>query len=230
MSPPRSCAIRDLASRPLMVGCHGWNSSGHYMRAFVRPAMELGMIYYSFEYGWMLAKRFRNRGIAERLTRFANFWATVIGAPTIVIAHSNGAEVALRAAQQTPHIAALVLVNAALDHDASFPNTLRFVHNWYSPGDRAVRVASLIPLSLWGRLGACPYAGPSPRVRNFDKQNGYGPLYSSRSHSDVFDREHLRQYFLPLIVHTAKEAWEKTALQRQTSPGPATSATGSSAS
>lgn len=188
---PRDC------NRPLIITVHGWNSGGMYMKFFNPYFEQLGYKTYNYEYGWMLAASLRNGNIAKRILSFVRFAHDVCGVDSIIVAHSNGCVVSNYAAWMSPYIKGLVLVNAALENDVEFPPTLAFIHNWYSPSDRVVRLAALIPFHYWGNLGARPYQGVSPQVKNFNKEHDYE--LSSDDHSDIFQPA-LREYFMPKMA------------------------------
>ena len=192
-------------SKPLIVTVPGWNSAGWYMKRFNIYAARQGVQIYNFGYGWMLFKTLRNGGIVQRLVDFINFYAKQQQATRIIgIGHSNGCEILWKAAQRCHQMNGLVLINAALDNDVIFPESLGFVHNWYSPSDWVVRLASWIPFNDWGRLGATPYQGVSAMVTDYNKEAEFG--HCSGSHSDVFRVPALRDYFLPLMLNKARKA------------------------
>lgn len=179
------------------------------MKRFNPHADHRGIAIYNFGYGWILFKTLRNGGIVQRLVDFIHFVGKHrAGTRVIGIGHSNGCEILWKAAQRCPQLQGLVYINAALDGDVMFPETLQFVHNWYSPSDWVVRLASWIPFNDWGRLGATPYEGVSAMVANFNKENDFE--LQSESHSDVFRFAGLRDYFLPLMLDTALRAYRSS--------------------
>ncbi len=95
-----------------------------------------------------------------------------------VIAHSNGAHIALSAAAQGAQIGWMILVNPALYTRAEFPGHVREIVVFHSPGDQAVeagrwwrRATAVLPWR-WGKrhhfgaMGKYGYAGLDRRVRN----------------------------------------------------------------
>lgn len=186
--------------KPLIITVHGWNSGGLYMKYFNPHFAALDYPVYNYEYGWMLAASLRNRSIARRILAFVRFAWEVCGRKSVIVAHSNGAVVSNYAAWMSEQITGLVLVNAALNRDIEFAPSLAFVHNWYSPGDWPLRLARLIPFHAWGDLGARPYDGVSPNVTNFNKGGSRDFMLHSKRHSDLFYREPLRSYYMPMMA------------------------------
>lgn len=180
--------------RPLLMTIPGWNSPGHYMRYYVSPAEKMGYLIYCYNHGWMLAKSMRNPGIARRIVNFVEFWHRISGGTVVAITHSNGTELGWRVADLTPWLSGIVSVNGALDADIIFPDRLQFVHNWYSPSDKAVSLASFLPGNRWGKFGAVPYDGVSAMVKNFNKEEDFDLI--SDSHSDQYTERDLRQFFI----------------------------------
>lgn len=190
---------------PLLLTVHGWNSPGRYMHGYDEFAARRGFVIFNFEYGWILFATARNRGIVHRILDFVLWYHDLTGQRTVMIGHSHGCKLAWEIARKTELVIGLALNNAALDEDVAFPPHVRFVHNWYTPGDLAVRIGGLIPGHSWGRLGARPYAGPSPQVRDFNKGADF-PDHVSRGHSDTYSDHRLRRFYLPRQIEEIEGA------------------------
>ena len=165
------------------------------MRYYNPYVQAVGATVFNWNYGWILAKTARNSGIVDRVVDFVQFMqAHTRYDRAVLIGHSNGCEIAWSVSRRTPLVVGLCLNNAALNADTRFPERLKFVHNWYTPHDKAVWVAKWIPFNRWGGLGAQAYAGVSSNVKNFNK--GVGKPHSE-SHSDTYTNQKLREHFLP---------------------------------
>lgn len=205
---PRMKPLVANYDRPLIITVHGWKSPGGYMHTVALHAECRGYMAFCFNYGWMLAKSLRNKGIAERIVYFVDFWHRVTGQKVVGIGHSNGGELLWRASQMTEWLQGLVLINAALDEDIKFPDTLDFVHNWYSPSDHAVGFAQWIPGNKWGNLGGQAYTGLSQMVVDFNKEKDYLP-HVSDSHSDQFTEPRVRDFFIPRQIDAITETLQE---------------------
>lgn len=144
-------------------------------------------------YGWLglLGVRLMN-------TRFARLIADMAEPGDVVLAHSNGAAIAVEAAELGAPFAELVLINPALDSDREFPEQLNQITIWHSPSDSPLWISKFLPWHAWGDMGAVGYRGPyDVRVMSINKENGF-PV-SSKEHSDVFAPGKL-EFFAPLII------------------------------
>lgn len=95
-----------------------------------------------------------------------------------VIAHSNGAWIAVKAAEQGAQLGWMILVNPALYTRQEFPAHVRQIVVYHSPGDQAVeagrwwrRVTGVLPWRWgnrhhFGAMGKYGYQGADRRVRN----------------------------------------------------------------
>ncbi len=144
-------------------------------------------------YGWrgLLGVRFLNN-------TFGRLVADLSEPGDIVVGHSNGCAIAVKALEHGAIFDQLVLINPALDSDYEFPANVRRVHVWHSPSDAPVRFAKWLPWHSWGDMGAVGYTGDDPRVVSYDKERGFIGM-SSSAHSDVFEDRKL-EFFAPIIV------------------------------
>jgi hypothetical protein len=112
-----------------------------------------------FDYGWtgLLGVLLGNKQRARQL-------ASWIEPGDIGIGHSNGCAILHR----TGHLGAkwrrLVYINPALNVNAPLAMNVPRCDVYYSPSDRAVLLASLIPGMLWGAMGRY---GPHPAMRGY---------------------------------------------------------------
>lgn len=124
----------------------------------------------------------------------ANFYAAAVPpgkwAYGILVAHSNGCAIAIRAAELNPDIKQLVLIHPAVDRGRSFPPSLQAVHIYYSDRDRPTWFARFVPGSEMGDMGRVgwkpktPHIGP-PNIFQTNDRMG---------HSDILHEPHIRQY------------------------------------
>lgn len=124
----------------------------------------------SLDYGFVHLFRvhFFNRGLIKRI-------AEAIAQPRVkyVLAHSNGLHFALKAMKRLqkqgrldPQII-LFSVSGCSNTRRKMP-PIKQVYNFYSRHDGALKAATYIPLSSWGRFGARPYKGKSTNVTDID--------------------------------------------------------------
>lgn len=127
-------------------------------------ARGAGMPVEYFEYGDILAlqTRMKNPGIARRL-------AKLVEPGDVLLGHSNGGAVCIRALLEGAPARGLVVLNGALEPDIEFPKQLDFVHVYWNPEDAAVPLTE-VPIfrrvffdPLWGEMGRVGYTGKDPR-------------------------------------------------------------------
>ena len=151
-----------------------------------------------FRYGWtamLMILPFTSRFLNRRLGKML---AGIISAGDDVAGHSNGGLIAKLSGDYGAPVRNLIIINGAIDSKVKFAPQIERVHIWYSPSDRPVTIARILPRHPWGNMGAVGYQGPyDSRVTCYNKENGF-PV-SSRAHSDVFSGERL-DFFGPLIV------------------------------
>ncbi len=204
----------DLALKsPLILTIHGWKTSGNYMRDYTPYAEARGFPIFHFNYGYIILKTLKNVGIVDRIVDFLHFYYDLTGQRCVIIGHSNGCELGWRVAKKTEFVIGLCFNNAALDSDAVFPSHLHFIHNWYTPGDIAVKLGSWLPWNTWGRLGARAYDGATTRVKNFNKGEDFKG-YESKGHSDTYNKKHLKEFYLPLQIEHIESELSQTQFKR----------------
>jgi hypothetical protein len=138
------------------------------------------------EYGNLLAvqTRFWNPGIAERL-------AKEVRPGDILVGHSNGCCLWMRALMLGAPAAGAVFLNPALKDDIAIPPYLRFLHVYYNDDDGAVPWAQrpakwmhVLTDPLWGDMGRDGYKGADPRVVSVDCEHST-PLPVLQGHSEI---------------------------------------------
>lgn len=120
-------------------------------------------------------------------------------ADDILIGHSNGCAVAHGVSQRV-RCKGLIFLNAALDRDIR-PGYVDFIHNWYCPGDDALKWADAIPNHIWGKAGRKGITTPDPRIKNLSMKE-YDPAV--RGHSDIFDGKHAH-FWAPRVIQMATQ-------------------------
>ncbi len=117
------------------------------------------------EYGdiWAIQTRMKNPGIARRLLPH-------IRPGDVLLGHSNGNAIWMRALLEGAPARGLVILNGALEPDIEFPPQLELVHVYYNPKDEAVPLTE-VPIMrrvffdpLWGEMGRVGYTGNDPRA------------------------------------------------------------------
>lgn len=190
-------------SRIVVVhGIHAREGQSNVWR--LKPYLELaGHAAHVFEYGFVgaLWARLFNPRVARRL---ADFVGQFDGEPLDFVCHSNGAAV-LYLAMRDHGVAArrVSLINPALDADRLLPDAL-FTDVYYNGGDDVAWWASLLPRSVWGRMGRDGYRGAGAAgVVNIDCGHtaGMPPL---DGHLDFFGPEKLDLWGRYLAIRHAR--------------------------
>jgi pimeloyl-ACP methyl ester carboxylesterase len=167
---------------------HGFNvkDGGRRTVGSLKPILEgYGHKVVPVKYGWM--HRFRVRACTNGV---ASTFASMVEPDSIVIAHSNGANVVhSAAADHDAKFKHVFLINPALDADMDIPNADK-VTVFYAPSDPWLRLARWIPFSRWGRQGQIGFTGKSDHHEqiNLDLLAGHEVLHSG-IFSQWFDRE-----------------------------------------
>lgn len=144
---------------------HGFNvkdGGAGSVGTLVRSLEDGGHTVKMVTYGWM--QRFRVRACTEGV---AQTFACMAVKNSIVIAHSNGANVVNAAAEAGAVFKHVFLINPALDEGIAIPNARR-VTVFHAPSDGWTRLARWIPFSDWGRQGQVGYTGDDERYVNVD--------------------------------------------------------------
>lgn len=143
-----------------------------------------------YEYGDIKAIQTRvwNPWIAKR-------FAKTIAPGDVIVAHSNGNAIAIRAMRDFgAKPAGLVMLNAALEPDVEIPACLKWAHCYFNEHDGAVAYADFLfgwPFDpLWGEMGLRGYKGTDTRVTNYDEWNQY-ELPPIADHSGIIGPENI---------------------------------------
>ncbi len=154
------------------------------LRSHIASGSGLSVVYR--EYGDLFAVQTgsHNPGIAESLL-------PQVGRGDVLVGHSNGCAIWMRALQMGAPAVGLVLLNAALKDDIEFPPQLKFVHVYFNQYDEAVPLTNFPVLRrwlfdpLWGDMGRDGYRGKDPRVTQFDCWNRDDELPDLAGHSSI---------------------------------------------
>lgn len=175
---------------------HGFNVSDNgagTIDKFAPLLKQRGYIVKNVDYGYNFLARVK---LCNK--NYARFLSEIAEPESLIIGHSNGCAIALLASQMGAPFSQMVFINPALNRNVKIGPEVHDVHVWHSPGDIAVKAASLIPSSIWGDMGAHGYTGDDYRVKNYNKQDNY--MISSKSHSDMFEPAKF-EFFAPLILN-----------------------------
>ena len=172
---------------------HGFNvkDGGDATIGTLRQALEhAGNTVIMVKYGWMHRMRVRmcTKGVAR-------MFASMAKPNSVVVAHSNGANVVHAAAGFGVHFKHVFLINPALDADMDIPNADR-VTVFHAPSDPWTRAARWIPFSKWGRQGQIGYTGTDTRYTSVDLDALSG---EKLGHSGVFASTYARALVLITI-------------------------------
>lgn len=189
----------------LAILVHGFNvhDGGRGSVGKLRPFFaNIGIPYLLVDYGFFdLIKTYTsNKKVAKRLAD--SIRTAKISNPDnkiVVVGHSNGCAIIYLACKHyDAPIDKAVFINPALDSDIIRPTTLKSLDVWYSPSDKPVKWARLLPWHIWGDMGRVGYTGvKDSMIRCFNKENDY-PVVSDE-HSDAFAMEDI-PFYGPLIV------------------------------
>lgn len=189
----------------LAILVHGFNvhDGGRGSVGKLRPFFaKAGIPYLLVDYGFFdLIKTYTsNKKVAKRLADSVR--TAKISNPNskiVVVGHSNGCAIIYLACKYyNAPVDKAVFINPALDSDIVRPTALKSLDVWYSPSDKPVKWAKLLPWHVWGDMGKVGYTGVSDDViRCFNKENDYPVI--SEGHSDAFSIEDI-PFYGPIIV------------------------------
>ena len=186
-----------------VISVHGFNiyDAGKNTVAKILPYFEQqGCTTEVFNYGYfnLFNPRWRNQKIADKLSKRVRE-LNEQNIDVVIVAHSNGCTITHETHDCVINNA--VYINPALDRWRVFPDTIQRAQVWYSPSDRTLWLAKILPFHPLGAMGAFGYMGKfDPRIKNYNKQHDY-PI-SSKGHSDVFEDGKLH-YFAQHIIKEA---------------------------
>lgn len=142
-------------------------------------------------------------GIAQWLDRrIADSLAVFIDDDDILVGHSNGATIIYMIAKRV-RIKGAILINAALEPNLA-PEA-SFVHVYFNEGDWVTRLAALLPVHLWGEMGATGYTGEQENVLSINQGEPPTGLPALSGHSDIFKSSHLRPWSRYMALRCAEE-------------------------
>jgi len=191
---------------------HGFNvkDSGKKTTDKLAPFLQsAGYRVVELDYFWtgLMGVRLCNKKIANVIAQMSH----LAEGKVFAFGHSNGCAILQAASQFGAQFHQLVFINPALNRKAIVGRNVQYIHVWHSPSDRAVSISKFLPKHIWGNMGAVGYQGPDPRFFNYDKEDSglwtgpHGKSYSSKSHSDVFNKENLG-YFAPRMEYAIQYA------------------------
>lgn len=160
---------------------------------------EAGAEVVDFGYGYfnLFMPRWRNPQVAQDLAVACN-QAKLAGYRVVLVGHSNGCTIIHIAGEKYGAVAdKVVYINPALNRDVKFPPTFRSFDVWHSPSDKAVSISRILPLNLWGDMGAVGFTRHDERGMNFNAQTNFDR--ASKRHSSIFS-DALIDFFGPKIV------------------------------
>lgn len=165
-----------------------------------------------FEYGDILAiqTRMKNPGIARRL-------AKLVEPGDVLIGHSNGNAVCIRALLEGAPAQGLVILNGALEPAVELPRQLRWAQVYWNPGDEAVPLTE-VPIfrrvffdPLWGEMGRVGYTGKDSRVVvNLNCSTASAGLPSLKGHSTIIAPENYATWGVEIGRRIAATLAEQT--------------------
>lgn len=170
---------------------HGIHTSSHSrrleaMREHIERGAQIETVYH--EYGDILGiqTRWKNPGIAKALL-------PQIGVGDVLVGHSNGCAIWIRALQIGAPALGLVCLNGALEDDLALPLQLRWMHVYFNGHDDVVPLTNFPVLRriafdpLWGDMGRVGYRGSDPRVRQWDCDRTDDTMPDLEGHSAIID-------------------------------------------
>ena len=155
-----------------------------HLLPLIRHPQPIQLIPCGFGFRFLVRVRLGTRRRAREI-------ASRIRPGDIVIAHSDGCNIADLAAQALPasHKITLIYVNPALNRTMPLAPSVRRCLVYSCPTDLPVRLARWLPLHRWGDMGAFGPARPDPRYISIP----YAALgLAPQGHSGVFRHSHPR--------------------------------------
>ena len=154
------------------------------MAEHIEAGAEMPVEYFEYGHIYAVQTRFVNPGIAERL-------CDMVEPGDVLVGHSNGACIAMRALWMNAPALGLVCLNAALKDNIEVPRQLYWMHVYFNRHDEAVPWAAWSPHiltdPLWGDMGDDGYLGKDLRVRQWNCDAKRDGLPDLRGHSSIID-------------------------------------------
>lgn len=161
--------------------------------AHLEHGSGIGTIYHEYGDVWAVQSRWVNPRVAERVAKVCRPGGVILG-------HSNGCAIALRAVMRGAPAQGLVLLNPALEPDVQFPDHLKWVHVYYNAQDGVVPLSNFPILQsvffdpLWGAMGCVGYRGVDDRVTAFDCMDDEDGMPDLHGHSSIIDPVNARTW------------------------------------
>lgn len=152
-------------------------SVGKLVPFFERPNFRVEVLTYGYKNFFQVWKQ--NHEIVHDFSQ-------KISSSNMIIGHSNGAQIAYLLAARGLQVDGLILINAALASDVTFPPQLKWVHVYHNESDTTLDLLKPFAPCPWGNMGRIGYRGTDHRVVNFDGNACTPSLYG---HSDIFSDE-----------------------------------------
>lgn len=167
-----------------------------------KDEMDYGFIFWRM-FSWF-GRKYKNRSIIKRLV-LAMEKALETNTFIILETHSNGDNFAMQALDKLRLTRCVIVFSfsPALNRRRSVPKAIKHLYVYHTRTDRAVRAASYVLFSPWGRRGAFGYDGPDERVTNIDCTGLVD------DHSDWFKDQHLDHFTEDMYVR-ARSHFEPT--------------------
>lgn len=171
---------------PVVHLLHGIHTSSKSRRLadlapYVEQASGLKVVYHEYGDIWAIQTRYKNPRIAAELL-------PQIAPGDVLVGHSNGNPIWIRALMMGAPAQGMVLLNAALRDDLPLPPQLKWAHIYYNDDDEAVPWAARLPKwlldPLWGDMGRDGYRLNDPRVAQTDCEHAMG-MPSLLGHSAI---------------------------------------------
>lgn len=170
-----------------VIFIHGFNvldggagTVGKLLPYFAKAGCSTEML--SYGHFNLFMPRWKNKDVAQTLARLVKSLKAK-DYRVIVVAHSNGATITHIAGEEfKAHIDKVVYINPALNHGVKFPASFEKFDVWHNPSDWVVKLSRLLPLNLWGDMGARGYTRFDYRGHNYNMLTNYQKS-SGRKHS-----------------------------------------------
>ena len=152
-----------------VIGAHGFNVSDGGRGGFDKTYAvleELGFTVHQADYGWVFLFRVRRRSYktADRIVEMTK----LIGRPCVGIGHSNGCNILDLAAHKGANFSRLIYFSPALNRSTKLAPQVKRCDVFHTASDLPTKLATFIPFSRWGRMGAKGYKGRDARYVNRD--------------------------------------------------------------
>jgi hypothetical protein len=179
------------------------------MCPYIAEGAGVPVVYHEYGDIWAVQTRLKNPGIARRLLPH-------IKPGDVLLGHSNGNAIWIRALLEGAPAIGMVMLNAALEPAIDIPQQLLWVHSYWNPRDEATPLTE-VPLvrrvffdPLWGDMGRVGYTGTDWRVGINENCGTSKSLPCLAGHGAIIDPANYETWGVEIGRRIASELGEAT--------------------